>query len=127
MKMRRRVHFASHGPMRLRWLVLVAALVAAVLWAIAQVLGWPVWARAVLAGLAAVVALIAPELRAWFVQRETWAQLVDQRVRITGGHGKLPRVRDVELKQLGVHSARVQIPFIERDQQDKLDEEIGLG
>jgi tetratricopeptide (TPR) repeat protein len=126
MKLGRRAHFIGHGRKRLWWLIL-AAVLAAMLWATAQVLGWPVWARAVLAGLAAAVALIVPELRAWFVQRETWAQWVDQRVRVSGGHGRLPRVQDVELKQLGVHPARVQVPFIERDQQDKLDERIGPG
>ena len=46
---------------------------------------------------------------------------------VSGGHGRLPRVRDVGLDQLRVHAARVQVPYIERDQQDKLEEAVGPG
>jgi tetratricopeptide (TPR) repeat protein len=126
MKRGRRARFASPGYV---WSVslLVAAALAAVLWAIAQVLGWPVWARALLAGLAAVVAVIVPQARAWFGQRNTREQLVDQGVAVSGGRGRLPRVREVSLNQLRVHAARVQVPFIERDQQDKLEAAVGPG
>ena len=57
----RRARFTSSGRERSWWLVL-AVVLAAVLWAIAQVLGWPVWARAVLAGLAAVGGVDRPRV-----------------------------------------------------------------
>src|SRR5258707_1151208 len=126
MKPRRRVRFADRGHVRSWWLLLAAAL-AVVLWAVAQVLGWPVWARAVLAGSATAVPLIVAELRAWFGEGYTRKQLVEQRVAITGGPRRLLRVRDVGLDQLRVHAARVQVPYIERDQQDKLEEAVGPG
>lgn len=55
------------------WWLLAAAVLFAVLWAVAQVLTWPVGARAVLAGLAASAALLVPELRARFKQDDTRA------------------------------------------------------
>jgi tetratricopeptide (TPR) repeat protein len=125
----RRARFAGRGRERSWWLLL-AAVLAAVLWAIAQVLGWPVWARAVLAGLAAALAVIVPELRTWFGQDDTRSQLVEQRVAVPGGrHGRrrLPLVHSVRLDQLRVHAARVQVPFIKRDQQRKLEEVVGRG
>lgn len=124
MKLGRRVRFTGRER---SWWLLLAAVLAAVLWAIAQVLGWPVWARAVLAGLAAAVPLVILELRARAGQDETRAQLVDQRVTVTGGRHRLPRAREVELYQLRVHAAQVQVPYIERDQQDKLEETVGSG
>src|SRR5215469_10695948 len=108
MKQGRRVRFASLGHVQSWWLLFAAAL-AAVLWVIAQVLGWPVWVRAVLAGLAAAVPLIVAELRAWLEQRDTRAQLVEQGVVVSGGRGRLLRGRDVGLDQLRVHAARVQV------------------
>ncbi len=126
MKQGRRAGFVGRCRERALWL-LGAAVLIAVLWAIAQVLGWPLWARAVLAVLAAAAALIIPELRAWFVQAAAQAQLVKQRVRVSGGRGRLLRVRDVGLNELGVHAARVQVPYIKRDQQDKLEEAVGPG
>jgi tetratricopeptide (TPR) repeat protein len=125
-KQRRRVRFAGRGHVQPWWLLLAAAL-AAVLWTIAQVLGWPLWARAVLAGLAAAVPLIVAELQAWLGQRDTRAQLVEQGVVVSGGRGRLPRVRDVGLDQLRVYAARVEVPYIERDQQDKLEDAVGRG
>ena len=105
----RRVHFASRGRERAWWL-LVAAVLAAVLWAIAQVLGWPLWTRALLAGLAAAAVVIVPELRAWFGQSDTRIRLVEQRVEVSGERRLLlPRVWDVGLDQLRVHAARVQV------------------
>ena len=55
------------------------------------------------------------------------AQLVERCVAVSAGHGRLPQVRDVGLDQLRVHAARVQVPYIERDQQDKLEEAIEPG
>jgi tetratricopeptide (TPR) repeat protein len=108
-------------------LLLLAAVLAAVLWAIAQVLGWPVWARAVLAGLAAVTAVIIPELRARFEQDDTRTRQVEQLVAVSGGSRHLPLIRTVGLDQLGVHAARVQVPYIKRDQQDELEKSVGPG
>ncbi len=122
----RRPRFAGRGRERAWWL-LVAVVLAAVLWAIAEVLGWPLWARAVLAGLAAAAPLVVAELRARAGQDDTLARLVERWVAVSAGHGRLLRVRDVELDQLRVHAARVQVPYIERDQQDKLEEAVGPG
>jgi tetratricopeptide (TPR) repeat protein len=126
MKLGRHARFAGRGRVRSWWLLL-AVVLAAVLWVTAQVLGWPVWARAVLAGLAATVPLIVAELRAWFGQGDTRARLVEQGVAVSGGYSRLPRVRAVGLDQLRVHAAQVQVPYIERDQQDKLEEAVGPG
>jgi tetratricopeptide (TPR) repeat protein len=126
MKQGRRARFVGRGRERALWL-LGAAVLIAVLWAIAQQLKWPVWTQAVLAALAAAAALIIPELRARFGQDDTWAQLVEQRVKVSDGHGRLLRVRDIGLNELGVHAARVQVPYIKRDQQDKLEEAVGPG
>jgi len=49
------------------------------------------------------------------------------RVVVSGGRAQLPRVRDVALDQLRVHAARVEVPYIERDQQDKLEGAVGPG
>jgi tetratricopeptide (TPR) repeat protein len=120
----RRVRFTGRGR---KWprLLLLAAVLATVLWAIAQVLGWPVWARAVLAGLAAVAAVIVPELRARFEQDDTRTRLVEQRVAVSGGSRHLPLIWTVGLDQLRVHAARVQVPYIKRDQQDELEKSVG--
>jgi len=126
MKLGRRPRFVGRGRERALWLLLAAVLFV-VLWAIAQVLGWPLWARAVFAGLAAAAPLVIAELRARAGQDDTWARLVEQRVAVSGGPHRLPRVRAVGLDQLRVHAARVQVPYIERDQQDKLEESVGPG
>ena len=49
------------------------------------------------------------------------------RVVVSSGRGQLPRVRDVGQDQLRVHASRVEVPYIERDQQDKLEEAVGPG
>src|SRR5438552_3787606 len=126
MKQGQRVRFTDRGRERLWGLLVAAVLAAGVLWAVAQVLGWPLWARAVLAGLAAAPPVVGA-LRAWFGQSERRKRLLDQNVAVSAGHGLLPRVRDVGLDQLGVHAAQVQVPFIERDQQDKLEATVGPG
>src|SRR6266700_4116885 len=87
-----RVRLASRGRERARWL-LVAVGLAVVLWATAQVLGAPLWSKAVLAGRAAAVSLIVTELRSWFGQGDTRAGLVEQRVAVSGERRRLlPRV-----------------------------------
>ncbi len=126
MKLGRRVRFAGRGR-EWSWWLLLAAVLAAVLWAIAQELGWPVWARVVLAGLAAAVPLVVSELRDRAGQDDTRAQLLKERVAVSGGDRRLPRVRDVELDQLRVHKAQVQVPYVERVQQGKLEEAVGPG
>ena len=101
------------------WLVLVAC-AAAGLWAVAQVLGWPVPARAALAAFAAVVALVVPELR----ERRSAAQRQEQlvaRVEVRGRHGRLPQVREVTDAQLRVHATRFDVPYIARDKQAEVD------
>src|SRR5260370_5728918 len=118
MELGRRVRFAGRGRERSWWLLLLPG----VLWAVAQVLGWPLWARAVLVGLAAAAPLVVAEVRAWFGQDDTRARLVEERVTVSGGHGRLPQVQAVGLDHLRVHTARVQVPYIERDQQAKLEE-----
>lgn len=126
MKSGRRPRFVTRGRERSLWLLL-AVVLAAVLWAMAQVLGWPVWARAVLSGLAAAAPLIVSEWRARAEQDHTRARLLDQRVAVSGGHRQLLRVRAVRLDQLRVHAARVQVPYLERDQQTKLEKAVGPG
>jgi hypothetical protein len=127
MKMsRRQARFAGRGRERAWWL-LVAVVLAAVLWAIAQELELPLWARVVLAGLAAAAPLVITELRARAGQVDTRTRLVDQRLAVSGGRHRLPLVRDVRLDQLRVHAARVRVPYVERDQQGKLEEAVGQG
>ena len=80
-----------------------------------------------LAGAAAVGAVIVPWLRARFGQDDTRAQLVEQRVTVSGGYRKLPRVRAVGLDELRVHTAQTLVPYIKRDQQDALEAAVGPG
>src|SRR5260221_669518 len=124
MKSGRRPRFVTRGRERSLWLLL-AVVLAPVLWTMAQVLGWPVWARAVLSGLVAAAPLIVSEWRARAEQDHTRARLLDQRVAVSGGHRQLLRVRAVRLDQLRVYAARVQVPYIERDQQTKLEKAVG--
>jgi tetratricopeptide (TPR) repeat protein len=126
MKLGRRARFVGRGRERALWL-LGAAVLIAVLWAVAQPLKWPLWAQVVLAGLAAAAALIIPELRARSDWKIVGERLVEHGLAISGRHGRLPQVRDVSLDQLRVHAAKVQVPYIARDQQEKLEAEIGPG
>ncbi len=121
-----RPRFVTRGRERSWWLLL-AAVLAAVLWAIAQVLGWPLWARMVLSGLAAAAPLVVSELRARAGQDDTLARLVEHWVAVSAGRGRLLWVRDVALDQLRVHAARVPVPYIERDQQDALETAVVPG
>src|SRR3954451_14495440 len=110
----RRLRFGGRGRERAWWL-LAAAVLFAVLWAVAQALKWPGWALAVLGGLAAAAALVVPELRAWFKQDDTPGGLVTKAVAVPGRQGGwLPLVREVELPELWVHAAQVQVITIER-------------
>ena len=122
----RRARFGGRGRERAWWL-LAAAVLFAVLWAVAQVLAWPVWARAVLAGSAAAVALVVPELRAWFKQDDTRAAQLAEAVAVPGGPARLPLAREAGLAQLRVHAAQVWVPYVERDVQQKVAEALGPG
>jgi hypothetical protein len=122
----RRVRFGGRGRERAWWL-LAAAVLFAVLWAIAQVLAWPLWARVTLAGLAAAAALVVPELRARFKQDDTRAALVSQAVTVPGGPARLPLVREAGLAQLRVHTAQVQVPYVQRDAEQIVAETLGPG
>jgi uncharacterized protein len=126
MKSGQRPRFVSRGRERSWWL-LVAGVLAVGLWAMAQVLGWPVWARAVLSVLAAAVPLVVSELRARAGQDDTLTRLVERWVAISAGRGRLLPVRAVQLDQLRVHAARVPVSYVERDQQHTLEEAVGLG
>src|SRR6478752_5973386 len=94
------------------WLLLVAC-AAAGLWAVAQVLAWPIPARAALAAVAAAVALIVPELRAKRAAVQRQEQLV-ARVEVRGRSGWLPQVSDVSDEQFRIHASRLEVPYIER-------------
>src|SRR5258708_37268692 len=102
MKLGRRARFVGRGRERVLWL-LGAALLIAVLWAIAPVLGWPLWVRAVLSGLAAAAAVTVPGLRARVGPDDTRALLRKRGVAISGGGDwRPPPVRDVWLGRLRV-------------------------
>ena len=122
----RRARFGGRGRERAWWL-LAAAVLFAVLWAVAQVLAWPLWARATLAGMAAVVALVVPELRVRFKQDDTRAALVTKTVAMPSEPARLPLAREAGLAQLRVHAAQVQVPYIERDVQQQVADAVGPG
>ena len=102
------------------WWLLFVACVAAALWAVAQVLAWPIPARAALAGVAAAAALIVPELRARRAADQRQERLL-ARVQVRGRTGWLPQVRDVSDSQLRVHASRLEVPYIARDKQAEVD------
>jgi hypothetical protein len=104
--MRRRPHLPFRADRARAWWLLLVACAAAGVWAVAQVLAWPIPARAALAAAAAVVALIVPELR----ERRAAAQRQEQlltRVEVRGGGGQLPAVLEVTDTQLRVHAAQL--------------------
>ena len=121
----RRARFGGRSRERAWWL-LAAAVLFAVLWAVAQVLAWPVWARAVLGGLAAAAVLVVPELRARFKQEDELAALLEKAA-VFSNKGRLLRVRDVPLSGLGVHVARVLVRYVQREKQPNVAEAIGPG
>jgi hypothetical protein len=116
--LRRRTRFRSHRD-RAWWLLAVAAGAAAA-WAVAQVLNWPVAARAMLAGLAAIVAVVVPELRALGARADRRAELLAG-LEEPGPGLALPRVGDVPLHKWRVHAARTVVPFIPRDAETAVD------
>jgi membrane protein YdbS with pleckstrin-like domain len=122
----RRARFGGRGRERAWWL-LAAAVLFAVLWAVAQALKWSGWALAVLGGLAAAAALVVPELRARFKQDDTRAALVERAVTVPGGPARLPLMREAGLAQLRVHTAQVQVPYVQRDAEQTVAETLGPG
>ena len=114
----RRVPFRKERE-RAWWLLLVAC-AAAGLWAIAQVLAWPIPVRAALALTAAAVALVVPELRARRAAIQRQEQLV-ARVEVPGRDGRLRPVCEVSDEDLRVHTSRVDVPYIARDKQREVD------
>src|SRR3712207_6539652 len=108
-----RVPRTGRGRERAWWLLAAAGLFA-VLWSVAQVFEWPVWARGVLGGLAAAAALVVPELRARYKQDDELAAAVAKASAVPVRRGRLPRVREVTLPQLRVHATRVPTSFVQR-------------
>ena len=122
----RRARFGGRGRERAWWL-LAAAVLFAVLWAVAQVLAWPLWARVTLAGLAAAAVVVVPEFRARFKQDDIRAALVSRAVTVPGGSARLPLVQEAGLAQLRVHAAQVQVPYVQRDAEQTVAETVGPG
>ena len=104
------------------WLLAVACAVA-VLWAVAQVLAWPVAVRVVLAGSAAAIGILVPEMRSRKEGVSRQGQLLNQ-VEVLVPDSTLPRVRDASLQQLRVHESRVNVPYIRRDQESEVDKAL---
>ena len=100
------------------WLIATAA-AAAASWAIAKVLEWPVGIQATLAGLAALVVVVIPELRLRFARSDKVAQTL-MKVPLPN-HGTLPRVNSLSLSFFGVHEAQTSVPYIDRDTQKVVD------
>jgi hypothetical protein len=111
----RGARFSKRQRERAWWLVGAAA-IAAALWALAQVLDWPIAVRAVLASLAAVAALLIPELRARGARADLRQQLL-HRLEIPGADGALPRVASVEPSRWRIHAAQAVVPYIPRDKE----------
>jgi hypothetical protein len=107
------------------WLLVVAC-AAAALWAIAQVLGWPVAVRALLAVVGAVVALLVPEIRSRRAVATRRERLL-HRVELSTADRRLPRVRDASLQQFRVHASRIDVPYIGRDQEAEVDAALSAG
>jgi hypothetical protein len=99
---------------------------AAALWAIAQVLQWPVWTRVVLAAAAALATVLIPELRARAARTDLHERLLD-RLEVRGARGALPRVSEVEASRLRVHSAQAEVPYIVRDAEADLYDALRAG
>ena len=118
---RRQWHFRRERE-RAWWLLLMAC-VAAGLWAVAQVLQWPVPARVGLAAAAAMIALAVPEIRSRLAARQRQEQLVT-RVEVRGHDGWLPQVGAVSDIDLRVHAAQVELPYIMRDKQAQVDDAL---
>jgi TPR repeat protein len=92
-----------------------------------QVLQWPLSVRVAIGILAPFLAMVGPEMRVRAAQDDTRDRLLTGRVAVTGGGGRLPRVREVGDERLRVHAARVHVPYIERDRQPDVDAALGPG
>ena len=79
-----------------------------------------------LAGLAAAAALL-PRIRDLVKRRHARGVALAGRVVTVPRQDRLPLVREAESAQLRVHSAQVQVRYIERDVQQKVAEALGPG
>ena len=98
----RRARCDDQGRERMGWLQPLAVLFG-VLWAVAQVLAWPVWVRVTLAGFAAATVLL---LRLWDLVKRRDARkvvLAGRAVTVPRHSDRLPLVREAESTQLRVH------------------------
>ena len=103
---------------RALWILCLAAVPAA-MWAVAQVLGWPVPVRAVLAGLAALAVVAIPEVRARRAREDKATQYLS-RLRVPVVNRRLPLVKDANFGDLGVHEAILQVEYVPRDAEREL-------
>jgi len=121
----RRARFGGQARERAGWL-LPAVVLFGVLGAVAPVLACPVWAWVTLAGFAA--AALLPRLRDLVKRTDARGVVLAGRVVTVAGHSdRLPLVREAESAQLRVHSAVVQVRYIERDVQRKVAGALGPG
>ena len=121
----RRPRFGGQGREPVGWL-LAAVVLFGVLWAVAQVLGWPLWVRVTLVGLAA--ASLLPRIRDLVKRRHARGVVLAGRVVTVPRHlDRLPQVREAESTQLRVHSAVMQVRYIERDVHQMVAEALGPG
>lgn len=116
---RRRPSLFKQPWQRAVWLLVVACAVA-VLWAVAQVLAWPVAVRVALAGSAAAIGILVPEMRSRKEGDSRQGQLLNQ-VEVLVPGSALPRLRDVSSQQFRVHDSRVNVPYVTRDQESEVD------
>jgi hypothetical protein len=122
----RRARFGGQARERAGWL-LPAVVLFGVLGAVAPVLACPVWAWVTLAAFAAAAALL-PRLRDLVKRTDARGVVLAGRVVTVAGHSdRLPLVREAESAQLRVHSAVVQVRYIERDVQQKVAELLARG
>ena len=83
--------------------------------------------RAILAAAAAITPVVTLELRARGAQDDVVAEWIRRHAAVQAGRGRLFRVRDVDLLQLGVRPPQAELPFSERDEQIALDGKLGPG
>jgi hypothetical protein len=108
------------GPVRFRstrerslWILGIAAAFAGA-WAVAQQVGWPVAARAVLAALAAFAVVLIPEVRLRRARADRAAQNL-RRLEALTPDGHVQFARDASLDSLRVHDASKSVPYVRRD------------
>jgi hypothetical protein len=107
------------------WLLLAAAL-AAGLWAIAQQLGWPVAVRAILGAVAALAVAVIPELRQRGARRDKSSLLLGHLISATP-HDGMPRARDATLDDLRVHQSSSDVAYLPRDAEREVDANLRAG